>query len=143
MIASSPFLIKAASAESATDVSSGTVVDLSSLPRVKQKLVAPPFVHEHEQIATSGPKIVEFEMTIIEKEVEVDDGVYLQAMTFDGSMPGPMMVVHEGDYLELTLYNPPENILQHNIDFHASTGAFYGCGCCDCCSFCGWRLFSV
>lgn len=50
-------------------------------------------------------------MTIIEKEVEVDDGVYLQAMTFDGSMPGPMMVVHEGDYLELTLYNPPRKHL--------------------------------
>ena len=30
-------------------------------------------------------------------------------MTFNGSIPGPMMVVHEGDYLELTLVNPETN----------------------------------
>ena len=125
-IASAPFIINTASGASSTDSSSGQTVDLSNLPRVKQKLVAPPFVHPHEQIASSGPKIVEFEMTIIEKEMEIADGVYIQAMTFEGTMPGPMMVVHEGDYLELTMYNPPENTLQHNIDFHASTGALGG-----------------
>ena len=27
-------------------------------------------------------------------------------MTFNGSMPGPLMVVHEGDYVEVTLVNP-------------------------------------
>ena len=26
-------------------------------------------------------------------------------MTFGGTIPGPMMVVHEGDYVELTLVN--------------------------------------
>ena len=62
----------------------------------------------------------------MKKEVEVDDGTYLQAMTFNGSIPGPMMVVHEGDYVELTLFNQPENMLQHNIDFHAATGGLGG-----------------
>ncbi len=47
-------------------------------------------------------------------------------MTFNGSVPGPMMVAHEGDYVELTLRNRPANMLQHNIDFHASTGALGG-----------------
>ena len=47
-------------------------------------------------------------------------------MTFDGSVPGPMMVVHEGDYVELTLFNPPENMFQHNIDVHAATGGLGG-----------------
>ena len=139
LIASSPFIVTTASAknplsakkmtapkEEVVDTSSGKAVDLSKLPRIKHKLVAPPNVHKHDQIAKTGPRIVEFEMKIIEKEIEIDDDVYLQAMTFDGSMPGPMMVVHEGDYLELTLYNPPENSLQHNIDFHASTGALGG-----------------
>ncbi|WP_417211367.1 copper-containing nitrite reductase [Antarctobacter sp.] len=83
-------------------------------------------VHEHEQEAPAEPRIVEFEMQIVEKKIEVDDGVYLQAMTFNGSVPGPMMVVHEGDYVELTLYNSPENMLQHNIDFHSATGALGG-----------------
>ena len=122
--ASTPFLTRVAGAE--TTPQTAEKADLATLTRRKVKLVAPPFVHEHEQVASTGPAIIEFEMKIVEKEVEVDDGVYLQAMTFDGSMPGPMMVVHEGDYVELGLFNRPENILQHNIDFHAATGALGG-----------------
>ncbi|OBY25870.1 copper-containing nitrite reductase [Leisingera sp. JC1] len=125
-VAALPVLAKAAKAESTSVHEAAAPVDLSSLQRIKRELVAPPFVHEHEQIAPGGPRIVEFEMKIIEKEIEVDQGAYLQGMTFDGSIPGPMMVVHEGDYVELTLINPPENMLQHNIDFHAATGALGG-----------------
>ena len=66
-------------------------------------------------------------MTIIEKEIEIDgDGTMMQGMTFEGSIPGPLMVVHEGDYVELTLINPPENSMPHNIDFHAATGGLGG-----------------
>ena len=36
------------------------------------------------------------------------------------------MVVHEGDYVELTLVNPETNEMPHNIDFHASTGGLGG-----------------
>ncbi|ODT77946.1 MAG: nitrite reductase, copper-containing [Pelagibacterium sp. SCN 64-44] len=103
-------------------------VDLGSLERVKVDLVAPPFVHAHEQVATGAPKIVEFTMTIEEKRHEVDDGAEVWGMTFNGSIPGPLMVVHEGDYVELTLINPDTNLLLHNIDFHAATGALGGAG---------------
>jgi nitrite reductase (NO-forming) len=47
-------------------------------------------------------------------------------MTFDGSMPGPMMVVHEGDYMDLTLVNPATDAMPHNIDLHSATGALGG-----------------
>src|SRR3546814_1105340 len=47
-------------------------------------------------------------------------------MTFNGSMPGPTMVVHEGDYVEITLVNPATNAMPHNVDFHAATGALGG-----------------
>ena len=47
-------------------------------------------------------------------------------MTFNGSMPGPMMVVHEGDYVELTLVNPDTNTMPHNIDLHSATGGLGG-----------------
>ena len=61
-------------------------------------------------------------MTIEEKKMVIDDkGTTLQAMTFDGSMPGPTLVVHEGDYVELTLVNPATNAMPHNVDFHAAT----------------------
>jgi nitrite reductase (NO-forming) len=126
MLAAAPLVIKTADAQEVADLSGAEPVDLSALPRGKVKLVAPPFVHDHEQVASGPPRIVEFEMTIVEKEVQVDDDVYLQAMTFNGSIPGPMMVVHEGDYVELTLFNPAENTLQHNIDFHAATGGLGG-----------------
>ena len=65
--------------------------------------------------------------TIEEKKIVIDDkGTKLQAMTFNGSMPGPLMVVHEGDYVEVTLVNPDTNSMPHNIDFHSATGALGG-----------------
>lgn len=101
--------------------------DISVLPRVKQKMVAPPFLPEHEQVATSGPKIVEVTLTIDEKKMEIDDeGTEVWALTYSGSVPGPMIVVHEGDYVEVTLQNLPHNVLEHNIDFHSATGALGG-----------------
>lgn len=107
----------------------GAPPDLSSLPREKVQLVSPPFVHGHDQVAKGGPKVVEFTMTIHEKLLVLDDyGTTINAMTFDGTNPGPLVVVHEGDYVELTLINPETNSLQHNIDFHASTGALGGGG---------------
>ncbi len=106
-----------------------TPADISTLPRVKVDLVKPPFVHAHTQKAEGGPKIVEFTMTIEEKKIIVDDqGTEVHAMTFDGSVPGPLMVVHQGDYVELTLINPPTSSMPHNIDFHSATGALGGAG---------------
>ena len=102
-------------------------VDISSLPRVKQTMVAPPFLPEHEQVAVGGPKIVEVTMIIEEKKMVIDsEGTEVWALTFNGSVPGPMIVVHEGDYVELTLKNLATNLMEHNIDFHASTGGLGG-----------------
>ena len=98
-----------------------------NLPRQKVELVAPPFVHPHEQATKQGPKIMEFRLVVEEKKVVIDEkGTTFQAMTFNGSMPGPLMVVHEGDYVEVTLVNPATNSMPHNIDFHSATGALGG-----------------
>ena len=124
-VAAAPFFARRAAAEEMfTPVAAPA--DLSSLTRIRRDLVAPPFVHAHEQVAPAEPRIVEFTMTIVEKEMQVDSGAWVQAMTFDGSMPGPLMVVHEGDYVELTLINPAHNLMPHNIDFHSATGALGG-----------------
>ena len=45
--------------------------DISKLPRVKQTLVAPPFVPEHDQVS-KGPKVVEVTMETIEKQIEIN-----------------------------------------------------------------------
>ncbi|MBP1807412.1 copper-containing nitrite reductase [Rubellimicrobium aerolatum] len=125
-LAAAPALVRNAQAQEEAIVPVAAPSDLSGLTRIKRELVAPPQVHEHEQVAPGGPRIVEFEMRIQEKEIQVADDAWLQAMTFNGSVPGPMMIVHEGDYVELTLKNPPTNMMQHNIDFHAATGGLGG-----------------
>jgi nitrite reductase (NO-forming) len=100
--------------------------DIGSLQRVTQELVAPPFLPQHQQVDTDGPKVVQVRMVVEEKEIEIAPGVFIWAFTFDGSVPGPIIVVHEGDYVELTMVNPSSNQLVHNIDFHASMGALGG-----------------
>ena len=103
-------------------------VDLSGLERVTQKLVRPPFAPKHDQVAQGDPKIVEIEMVIDERLMVVDEdtGASIWAMTYDGSVPGPLIIVHQNDYVELTLKSLARNQLEHNIDFHASTGALGG-----------------
>ena len=98
------------------------------LERVTQTLVPPPFLPKHDQVAKGNPKVIQMTMDIIEKEMEIAPNVFVQAMTFEGSNPGPMIVAHVDDYVELTLKNPKTNTMVHNIDFHASTGALGGGG---------------
>lgn len=97
-----------------------------ALVRVTQTLVAPPFLPAHEQVVKGVPKIVQVRMVIEEKLLKVSPDASIWAMTFNGSVPGPMIVVHQNDYVELTLVNPKTNSLLHNIDFHAATGALGG-----------------
>ncbi len=101
---------------------------IDNLERVKIDLVAPPMVHAHSQKApTAAPRVVEFTLSIEEKKMVIDnEGTTIQAMTFNGSMPGPTLVVHEGDYVEVTLVNPATNNMPHNVDFHSATGALGG-----------------
>ncbi len=99
------------------------------LERVTQVLVAPPGVPEHDQVAKGKPKIVEVQLIVEEKEMVIDpEGTTIQALTFNGTVPGPLIVVHEGDYVELTLVNPESSTMTHNVDLHSVTGALGGAG---------------
>jgi len=97
--------------------------------RVKQTLVPPPGVPVHTQKAKGGPKIVEVRLEIEEKKMVIDEeGTEIWALTYNGTVPGPMIVVHQDDYVELTLVNPTKSSMEHNIDFHSATGALGGAG---------------
>lgn len=111
-------------------IAAATPADLSGLTRVRQELVAPPFAPVHEQVASTGPRIVEIEMITEERLMVVDEdtGASIWALTYNGSVPGPLIIVHEGDYVEVTLRNPETSMMEHNVDFHASTGALGGGG---------------
>ena len=106
---------------------------------VTQTLVAPPFLPEHKQVANRPPRLVKIRMDIVEREVEIAPDVFVWQMAFNNSVPGPVPVVHQYDWVELTLHNgtadeasftlndgSSPNFREHNIDFHASTGALGG-----------------
>lgn len=109
-------------------ISKAPPVDLSGYTRVQQEMVAPPFAPVHEQVATGGPKIIEVTLETTERlmTVDADTGAEIWALTYNGSVPGPLIIAHEGDYVEVTLRNPVDSVFEHNIDFHSSTGALGG-----------------
>ena len=121
------FVINCLALSFVTNVHADILSNAEGLERVVQKLVTPPALPIHEQVATGKPKVVQVRMVIEEKLIQIDpSGTRIWAMTFNGSVPGPIIVVHQDDYVELTLVNPTTNSLPHNIDFHASTGAMGG-----------------
>ncbi len=77
--------------------------------------VPPPITRKH-------PTKVMVNLEVIEKEMEMMDGVKYIFWTFGGSVPGKFIRVREGDLVDFTLLNMPDNKLPHNIDLHAVNG---------------------
>jgi nitrite reductase (NO-forming) len=82
------------------------------LPRPQ---VAPP-------ITRAAPELVKVELETREITATLADGVAYTFWTFNGTVPGPMLRVRQGDTVELTLKNAAGNALTHSIDLHAATG---------------------
>jgi nitrite reductase (NO-forming) len=100
--------------------------DGDHLQHVAEQLVAPPMLPEFDQVAEGDARVIDVTLTAEEKKIEVAPGDSIWAFTFNGSVPAPVIVAHQGDFVELTLKNPASNTQQHNIDFHAATGAMGG-----------------
>jgi len=73
-------------------------------------------------ITRSEPAVVDITLTFKEVTAELADGTTYEFWTFDGTVPGPFLRVMEGDTVQVTLINPPENTISHNIDLHAVNG---------------------
>lgn len=73
-------------------------------------------------ITRTTPTTVEFTLTTKEVTAEIADGVSFRFWTFDGTVPGPLLRVMEGDTVKVTLVNPADSEAPHNVDFHAATG---------------------
>lgn len=103
--------------------------EADKLPVVVQELVPAPLVPAHDIVAKGGPKVIKVRMSVTEKIITIDkQGTKFRVFAFNDSVPGPLIVAHVGDYIELTLVNPKKNNFEHNIDFHAATGALGGGG---------------
>ncbi len=60
----------------------------------------------------------EVEIAVEERLIEVGRGAHIEAWTYNGSVPGPIIRVREGDLLRVQFENHTGN--PHNIHFHGS-----------------------
>lgn len=65
-------------------------------------------------------KTVKVTMTVLETKLPVDNEgkVMREAWTFDGTVPGKVVRVREGDTVDFTLVNPINSSMPHSMDFH-------------------------
>jgi nitrite reductase (NO-forming) len=69
---------------------------------------------------TSSPvKHVHFDSS--DEVLYIDQGVPFQAWTFNGTVPGPVLVLNQGDDVKFSLTN--KSTIPHSIDFHAALTA--------------------
>ena len=80
-----------------------------------QPAVAPP-------VNRTTPALVKFEIETREVVGQMADGTTYTYWTFNGTVPGPMLRVRQGDDVELTIKNAPDSKVIHSIDLHAVTG---------------------
>ncbi|MHB1273589.1 MAG: copper-containing nitrite reductase [Rhodanobacter sp.] len=87
---------------------------------IEEKLVDPPGVPAPIHRDYPARVIVRIETREVVKEMA--DGVRYDFWTFNGTTPGPLIRVREGDTVELHLKNDPSSHMAHNIDLHAVMG---------------------
>ncbi|WP_410769131.1 multicopper oxidase domain-containing protein [Fontibacillus sp. BL9] len=74
--------------------------------------------HPVEPVIHRDGDTVHIEMTAQVTDVEISEGVFYNAWTFNGTVPGPVLRVKEGDTLSFTLKNMDPD-MPHSMDFHA------------------------
>ena len=83
-------------------------------------LTSPPNVPP--PIKRKYPAKVIVELEVIEKEMQISEGVSYTFWTFGGTVPGSFIRVRQGDTVEFHLKNHPSSKMPHNIDLHGVTG---------------------
>lgn len=66
--------------------------------------------------------IVSVDLVVKEVIAEIAPGKRFWFWTFNGTVPGPMIRVMEGDTVIINLTSEPSNMKTHNIDLHAAMG---------------------
>ncbi len=83
-------------------------------------LTSPPMVPP--ATGRTAPAKVVVKLDVVEKEMEISEGVTYTFWTFGGTVPGSFIRVRQGDTVEFHLRNMPESKMPHNIDLHSVTG---------------------
>jgi nitrite reductase (NO-forming) len=75
-----------------------------------------------DPIDRDEPKTHQVTLEVKELTAQVEPDVTYKFLTFGGQVPGPMIRVRQGDTVELTVDNLPDNMMPHNVDLHAVYG---------------------
>ncbi|GAB6088461.1 plastocyanin/azurin family copper-binding protein [Spirochaeta dissipatitropha] len=67
---------------------------------------------------TQGGELRQFELITRSDTLNIGDGVTFDGFTFNGIMPGPQLMVNEGDTVEITVIN--EDSVTHGLSIHAA-----------------------
>jgi nitrite reductase (NO-forming) len=89
-------------------------------PAVTPDVVFKPYPAELTPASTDKIKHITLETKDV--NLEVSPGVVMKAWTFNGTMPGPVIHVRQGDTIDFTLVN--HGSTSHSIDFHAAQTAW-------------------
>ena len=87
---------------------------------IKAVLTSPPMVPPATE--RTAPAKVIVELDVVEKDMEISEGVTYTFWTFGGTVPGSFIRVRQGDTVEFHLRNMPDSKMPHNIDLHGVTG---------------------
>lgn len=87
---------------------------------IRAVLTSPP--HVPPPITRKTPAKVIVDLEVVEKEMEISEGVTYTFWTFGGTVPGSFIRVRQGDTVEFHLKNHPSSKMPHNIDLHGVTG---------------------
>lgn len=94
----------------ASEASGSAELEEEPLERINQPPVEPIIIRDGS--------VVHIEMTAQLTDIEIAKGVTYNAWTFNGTAPGPVLRVKEGDLINFTLRNM-DPVVPHSMDFHA------------------------
>ncbi|TAK39929.1 MAG: nitrite reductase, copper-containing [Lysobacteraceae bacterium] len=87
---------------------------------IEAVLTSPPLVPP--AVNRDYPAKVVVTLDVVEKDMEIADGVTYTFWTFGGTVPGSFIRVRQGDTVQFHLRNMPDSKMPHNIDLHGVTG---------------------
>ena len=87
---------------------------------IEAVLTSPP--HVPPPTGRTAPAKVIVSLDVVEKDMEISEGVTYTFWTFGGTVPGSFIRVRQGDTVEFHLRNMPDSKMPHNIDLHGVTG---------------------
>jgi len=79
-------------------------------------------------IVRTQPTTVTFDLSTKEVTGQLDGKTTYRFWTFNGTVPGPMLRVMQGDTVVIRLHNDSTSLMPHSLDFHAASGPGGGAG---------------